>query len=89
MFENPLLFLIRLCDLAPLFLAALPFFSSPATTSLGRGNVHLSSPSVGNMMGIEHTKKNNGIKTQALFKQLQCHSLPCLQTIETRGFNSV
>lgn len=50
MSENQLLFLIRLCDLAPLFLHCLAFYlSSSASTSLGRGNVHLASPRGWNM----------------------------------------
>lgn len=91
MFESQLLFLMRLCDLAPLFLAALPFiFLSCQNISLQR------SCSPPRPKWVEHGgnwtyKKHKGIKTQALLTHLQCQCHPYLvhRPSERRGLSGI
>lgn len=91
MFENQLLFLIRLGDLAPLFLTALPFVFSLLPEHLLAEVMFTSPPQWGEHGGNWTYKKHNGIKTQALFKHLQCRCHPYLvhKPSERRGFSGI
>lgn len=91
MSESQLLFLIRLCDLASLFLPALPFIFPLLPEHLFAEVMFTAPAQVGGTWWELNIQKHKDVKTQALIKHLQCHCHPYLvhKPSERHGFSGI